>query len=409
MKDFSQRVIHCVCVLVVLLLFVPATCSVALGQGSPESDRDRALRLLWEEAKTTEALPLLEKLAKENPNDGQIAFSYGFALLGKVKLLKDPAARKETRVELRKWLKKAEALGVKDAILTSLLEQIPPDGGPDEVFSSIKEADDAMRDGEALYVSGKFAEAAEAYQRAFRADPKLYDAPLFTGDMYFKLGDLAKAEEWYMRAVQVNPEKETAYRYSATPLLRSRKLEEAKNRYIDAVIAEPYNRMSWSGLSQWAEVAGVQLGHPQVEVPKTVKSVLENKVHITVDPNDVDLKNDLNGTSAWTAYGPYRTSWFSTEFAKAHPKETSYRHSLREEVAALQAVVEAVKKRQKENKIQRLEPSLANLVKLSDEGLLEPFILYALVDEGIAKDYYEYKKTNRDKLKRYLVEYVTAR
>ena len=82
---------------------------------------------------------------------------------------------------------------------------------------------------------------------------------------------------------------------------------------------------------------------------------------------------------------------------------------MREEAAALQAVVEAVKQGQKEKKITQLDSSLANLVKLSDEGLLEPFILYALVDEGIAKDYYEYKKTNRDKLKRYLIEYVTAR
>jgi len=71
--------------------------------------------------------------------------------------------------------------------------------------------------------------------------------------------------------------------------------------------------------------------------------------------------------------------------------------------------VDAVKQGQKDKKIVQLDESLANLVKLSDAGLLEPFILYALVDEGIAKDYYEYKKTNREKLKRYLVEYVTAK
>jgi hypothetical protein len=191
--------------------------------------------------------------------------------------------------------------------------------------------------------------------------------------------------------------------------LRSRKLEEAKSRYIDAVIAEPYNRMTWSGLGQWAEVAGVQLGHPQVDVPKTVKSVIESKVHIVVDPNDVDLKSDATGTSAWTIYGRHRTSWLSQEFAKAYPNETSYRHSLREEAAALRGVVEAVKQGQKENKITKLDVSLANLVKLSDEGLLEPFILYALVDQGISKDYIDYRKTNRDKLRRYLVDYVTAR
>ena len=72
-------------------------------------------------------------------------------------------------------------------------------------------------------------------------------------------------------------------------------------------------------------------------------------------------------------------------------------------------MVEAVKQRQKENKITNLDLSLANLVKISDQGLLEAFILYALVDDGIAQDYMEYRKTNRDKLRRYMVEYVTVR
>lgn len=388
------------------------TAALSIGvsaQDSPQSERDRALRLLWDEAKTSAALPLLEKLAKERPDDGFVAFSYGFALLGKVKTLKDPEARKKTRIEIRKWLEKAASLGVKEPILVSLLELIPPDGGNDEIFSVVKEADDAMRDGEELYVNGDFARAAEAYQRALRADPKLYDAALFTGDMYFKLGDNAKAEEWYMRAVQINPEKETAYRYSATPLLRSGKLDEAKSRYIDAVIAEPYNRMSWSGLDQWAKVAGVKLGHPQIDIPSSVKNGEGNDVNISIDPKVVDSKGESTGLGAWMMYGIRRASWKMREFAKVYPNEKTYRHSLREEVGALQGVVEAVKQRQKDKKITQLDPSLASLMKLADEGLLEPFVLLALADEGIANDYWDYRKNNRDKLKRYLIEYVTAR
>ncbi|HSE30502.1 MAG TPA: tetratricopeptide repeat protein [Pyrinomonadaceae bacterium] len=407
MTNSFPRVLRYLCISLVLLL--PNLYTVAIAQDTSDAERERALKLLWEEAKAGAALPLLEKLAKERPTDGMVAFSYGFALLAKVRLQKDAALRKQTRIEARTWLVKARDLGVKDALLTSLLESLPKDGGNDDVFSSVKEADDAMRDGETLYVNGQFVEAAEAYQRALKADPKLYEAALFAGDMYLKAGQNEKAAEWFTRAQQISPDRETAYRYSATPFLRAGKLDEAKTRYIDAVIAEPYNRLTWNGLNQWAEAAGVRLGHPQVDVPKTVKSVIENNVHIAVDPNEVDLKSDVTGTSAWTAYGRYRTSWLSTEFAKAYPNETSYRHSLREEVAALQGVIELVKQQQKANKITRLDMSLANLVKLSDEGLLEPFILYALVDRGIAQDYSEYRKANRDKLRRYLVEYVTAR
>ena len=406
MTTLSQRMRRALCVTATILCLTTALCAVASAQEPSDPERDRAIRLLWEESKAAAALPLLEKLAKERPEDGFIAFSYGFALVGRVKVLKDPEARRQTRIEMRKWLEKAAKLGVKHPILTSLLEGIPADGGPDEVFSTVKEADDAMREGEALYVNGDFAAAAEAYQRAFRADPKLYDAPLFTGDMYFKLGQNAKAEEWYMRAVQVNPDKETAYRYSATPLLRSGKLDEAKIRYIDAVIAEPYNRMSWSGLGQWAKVAGAQLGHPQIDIPSSVKTDEGSGVSITIDPKVVD--SDSTGLGAWMMYGIQRASWKLSQFAKAYPNEKTYRHSLREEVAAFQGVVEAVKQRQKDKKIKQLDPSLASLVKLADEGLLEPFVLFALADEGISRDYSDYRKTNREKLKRYLIEYVTA-
>jgi tetratricopeptide (TPR) repeat protein len=408
MTNSFPRVVRYVCLASLLLFVTPSFCSVALAQVTSEDDRERALQLLWKDSKPAAALPLLEKLVKDRPDDGLLAFSYGFALLAKVKLLKDPAARKQTRMEARGWLVKAQDLGVNEPLLKSVLEGLPADGGIDETYSTVKEADDAMRDAEGFFVNGQFSEAAEAYQRALKADPKLYEAALFTGDMYFKLGQNDKAAEWYTKATQINPDRETAYRYSATPFLRSGKLDEAKSRYIEAVIVEPYNRMTWSGLNQWAEAAGVQLGHPQIDIPTTVESREGGNTQITIDPK-VGAKDDPAGTSAWNRYGFYRASWKLKEFAKAYPNETSYRHSLREEAAALQAVVEAVKQAQKEKKITQLDRSLANLVKISDEGLLEPFILFALVDEGIAKDYYEYKKTNREKLKRYLVEYVTAR
>lgn len=409
MINSFPRVVRYVCLASILLFVTPSFCSVASAQVTSEDDRERALQLLWRDSKPAAALPLLEKLVKDRPDDGLLAFSYGFALLAKVKILKDPAARKQTRVEARGWLVKAQDLGVNEPLLKSVLEGLPADGGIDETYSTVKEADDAMRDGESFFVNGQFNEAAEAYQRALKADPKLYEAALFTGDMYFKLGQNEKAAEWYTKATQINPDRETAYRYSATPFLRSGKLDEAKSRYIEAVIVEPYNRMTWSGLNQWAEAAGVQLGHPQIDIPTTVESKEGGNILITVDPKVVGNKDDSAGTNAWIRYGFYRTSWKLKEFAKAYPNEASYRHSLREEAAALEGVVEAIKQAQKEKKITQLDQSLANLVKLSDEGLLEPFILYALVDEGIAKDYYEYKKTNREKLKRYLVEYVTAK
>lgn len=379
----------------------------ASAQNPDEAERQRALSLLWQESRPEEALPLLEKLAQNNPADGEVLFAFGLALTAHAKLLKDPESRKSTRMKARTLMQRARDLGLKHPLLISVLESMPPDGGRDEVFSQNKSADDAMREGEMEYVKGNFSAAAVAYQRALEADPKLYEAPLFTGDMYLKLNQIDKAEEWYERAIKIDPDRETAYRYSATPLMRQGKLEAARARYIEAAIAEPYNRLVWAGLNRWADTAGVALRHPQIDIPSKVQPA-DSKVTLTVDPKMFEDEEDGTGTSSWLMYGLTRASWVAGEFSKAYPKETTYRHSLREEVAALSMVVRTIKDRQTAGKIKKLNQSLASLVKLSDEGLLEPFVLFALADQGIAADYVDYRTHNREKLRLYLVEYVTS-
>jgi len=108
-----------------------------------------------------------------------------------------------------------------------------------------------------------------------------------------------------------------------------------------------------------------------------------------------------------------RASWMtgkdgklSENFSRAYPNEKTYRHSLAEELDALRMVILSVKEQGKE--IKQLEPSLERLVKLNEAGLLEPYILFARADQGIAQDFAEYRKTKRDKLLRYLLEYVVT-
>ena len=59
-----------------------------------------------------------------------------------------------------------------------------------------------------------------------------------------------------------------------------------------------------------------------------------------------------------------------------------------------------------DKRTKNLSPSLARLKKLDEAGLLEAYILMARPDEGIAQDHPEYLKQNRDKLRRYMMEYV---
>jgi hypothetical protein len=111
-----------------------------------------------------------------------------------------------------------------------------------------------------------------------------------------------------------------------------------------------------------------------------------------------------NGTNHWLTYNLTRAAWANGEFAKAFPNEKAYRHSLREEAAALRTLAELAARDFESGKVKTLDPALASLVKLNNDGLIEAYILFARVDEGIAHDY----KAYRDKLRRYITEYVTA-
>lgn len=392
-------------VVVALLACVAPPALFAQVAANYEAEKERAIQLM-QNAKATEALPILERLSKSNPEDGQVMFYFGFAVLGNSQTLKDAAARKQARIRARAAMLKARESGFESPLMDSILESIPADGGEEPEYSANAEADAAMRAGEAAFVKGDLDTALAAYQRALALDPKLYAAALFAGDMYFKKGQALKAAEWYERAITIDPDRETAYRYSASPLMKAGKLEEARSRYVEAFMAEPFNRLARAGLVHWGEAAGVELAHPQIDVPTDVTPLKDNKMTININPGA--LATD-DGSSAWMMYGLTRASWATQKFAKEFPGEKAYRHTLREEAEALRSVVESVKTQTKDNKIKTLNPSLARLVKLHDEGLLEAYILYARVDQGIAQDYLEYRKTNRDKLRRYLMEYVTAK
>ncbi|HEV7904758.1 MAG TPA: tetratricopeptide repeat protein [Pyrinomonadaceae bacterium] len=394
-----------VVIVFVAALLMPAAPLFAQGVVNYEAEKQRALKLL-ENSKPTEALPILERLTESNPEDGQVMFYFGFATLAQAQTLTDTNARKQSRIRARAAMLKARELGYKSALLDSILESVPADGGEEQKYSANAEADRAMREGEASYVKGNLDAALASYQRALELDPKLYEAALFAGDMYFKKGQAFKAAEWYDRAIQIAPDRETAYRYSASPLMEAGKLEEARTRYIEAVIAEPFNRLAWAGMARWAEAAGVQLAHPKIDVPTSVTPLKDNKMTINISPDSLD-KDD--GSAAWMAYGISRAAWATSKFAKEFPNEKEYRHTLREEADALRMVVESVRIQTKDKKIKTLDASLARLVKLHDEGLLEAYILFARADKGIAQDYAEYRKTNRDKLRRYLSEYVAAK
>jgi tetratricopeptide (TPR) repeat protein len=380
--------------------------TVALAQDTPEyqAARQRALQT-YDENKFTEAVPLLEKVYAANASDVVVLSRLGFALYASTAAITDRETRRQTRARARTLLQRARELGDNSVLTQVTLDALEANEEGNVTYSDLQGADKAMREGEAAFAQGDFKKALDAYDRALATDPHLYEAALFKGDVYYKSDQQEKAGEWFARAIAIDPDRETAYRYWGDSLMKQGKMSDARDKFIEAFIAEPYTRLARAGLTQWGQRNNVTLAHPKIEIPASVTPLENGKMTINLDPGMVKDNND-DGSSAWMVYGIVRAAWATSDFAKQYPNEKVYRHSLKEEAAALRGVVEALSKQEKEKKIKKLTPSLENLVKLNRDGVLEAYILFARPDKGIAQDYPDYRRNNRDKLRRYVVEYV---
>jgi len=384
----------------ILVFLLLASFVTATAQDDP--DRKRAFQV-YGEGKYMDALPLFEQLALKYPEDPAVIENLGMLVFTQSAYLKTPEERKSARKRGRALLVQAQKLGANSTMLKALVEGIAPDGGEEGSFSPKQEIDEAMHEGEAAFAKGDFPKAIEMYQRALMLDPKLYEAALFTGDVYYKSADQIKAGEWFARAVAINPDRETAYRYWGDSLMKQGKVTEAGEKFVEAYIAEPYNRLARAGFVNWGDKVHVELAHPRVELPANVASKKEGEATLTLDPN-LFGKEKSGSAVAWMTYGLTRAGW-QEEFAKQYPNEKTYRHSLKEEAAAMRAALKVLSE-QKGGDANKIDPSLQVIQKLDKEGLLEAFILLALPDQGIASDFPAYRKSNVEDLRRYVKLYV---
>jgi tetratricopeptide (TPR) repeat protein len=357
---------------------------------------------LMDQNKYTDALPLIEKIIAAEPDNAQMHFYLGFGLLAQANITTSETAQRALRVRARSAFIKSKQLGNKDVLVDALIQSLPADGGIIASVSPNIEANRAMMEAEASFAQGKMDDALRLYQKALGLDPNIYEAALFSGDVFMHKEDYAQAEVWYQKAIKINPDRETAYRYSATPLMKQGKTDEARDRYIEAYISEPYSRFSVAGLSQWAQVTKTTLAHPDIDIPSDVTFDEKGDAKINLSMGAL-LSGKDDGSFAWISYGGTRSDWHKEKFAKTFPNETTYRHSLPEETDALQTVLALATS---DKKVKNLSPSLAKLKKLNDSGLLEAYLLLARPDRGIVQDFPAYRKANRAKLRQYVKEYV---
>jgi tetratricopeptide (TPR) repeat protein len=379
---------------------------------------------LFAQNKMEEALPVYEKLSADGNADWLVFSRLGFLVYNKLALSRNPQERKELADRARTALMRARELGDRTALTNSLINNLANGTPAITYYSEVGEADSYMQQAEIIFMKGDLPAAVELYKKAFEADPKLYDAAVYIGDACYKTpGKLEEAQEWYAKAVAINPNRAVAYRYWADDLMKLGKVQEARDKFVEAYISQPTDRLAVAALATWAKGQNITLSQPLVKIPVTIEMTANGYV-VTVAAGAINnstpvkipfveqstpgtYSSALNSTlagnptlTAWLKYASGRVSW-SKKYVADHPNQTSVRNNLPEETFALRACISQLDANAKD-----LDPSLATLIKLDKDGVLEAFILLARGDQGIMQDYPAYLTQHRDILRRYVMTWV---
>ncbi len=357
-----------------------------------DPDREEAVRLI-NENKYLDALPILEKIILSYPDDADLWAHFGIAIIQNSVVLATPEERKDEQARGLKALKRAQQLGTDNVRALDLLDQFEDADGSDNFEAADPEVEKALREGEAYFGRGDYENAYKFYEKAHKLDPKNYEAVLFMGDCFYARKMYKEAEPLFAKAVDLDPDREMAHRFWGDSLLFQKRYAEAREKFIDAAIADPYGRMGWSSLSQWAEEAEEKFGFYEIVPPG-------NEIGGTIKIDEKLLRED-DGTLHWREYTKTRNKLepgvspsgaelpkFSTELAAWKSVATAFRQDLRA------------------GKVRYPDQGLVNLIRLDDEGLLESYILLLRPYDHFGDAYEGYRKTNRKKIRDFIVRYI---
>src|SRR5256714_4327724 len=246
-------------IFVLFLVILPSLSHVKAQTSQDAGDkikRGQALRL-FDQDKRLEALPLLEELAQQNPEDEDVTVALAASLVSHAATLTDQHAAASERLRAKGLLEKSGSTNTLAKNLLQLLSAIPEGG--DIQFSANPAVEQAMRAGEAAFSRRDYDEAIKNYSRVLEMESRNYAATLFIGNTFFRKNDFARAGEWYEKAIQLDPNVETAYRYYAEMQARKGDMAKSRSMLIHAAVAEPYNRMVWPDLMTWAALNDTKL------------------------------------------------------------------------------------------------------------------------------------------------------
>jgi len=360
--------------------------TVSANEGSAEL-RQRALDR-FHDTDCVDALALMRQVESAYPNDAVVFETIAACEMVQSHTATNDADRLAAQERERAAALRAQALGDNSPLLQLLLDELR---NP----SASVPLDASMAAAERAFSRGDLDEALRLYEEIAATHPNDYESRLFAGDVYFRRNDVAAAAQWFDAAIAVDPNRETAYRYAGDALDAAGETDAALDHYLNAVIAEPYSKMPWMGLKQWAQRHHVTLRRPHIPALAAPTTTAKGKaVQLTVNAD-----GDPALMAAQISYGVQRATYRDTQFRADHPNETTYRHSLGEESLALGSIILL-------DSPSDTPSPFADLKRLNDADVLEAYVLLSAADEGIAKDYPAYRAAHRDRLNAYLREFI---
>ena len=431
-----------------VVLFLSVSVSVAAQQAPPSSQQagsgsqQRALpagvpapqhrssfdaeRLQADEAyvhgKHPEALPLYEDLCEQDQTIPVFAERHGTLLLEKAEVTQDSKERAELQNQGIAELRRAQKLGDNSPLLVQTLYNasktpvgaavgapmgmLPLTVGYTHAGSAA--ADPLFRQAEQAFSQQNFAAAAPLYEKASEADPQWYVAALNAGDSYFRMKDWKNAGVWFAKAVAIDPNRETAYRYWGDALWASGDKMGSKAKFVDAIVAEPFTGGTWSKLEQWAGATKTPFIVVRVHRPEFTTQEGRLKVDAALE------KETGDGHASWLVYqrvrvehgapAPGQLMMAGASTANGEFTPNGYVHTLDEEMAALNAMLDDVQKKVAAGTVTeaKMEPGIRAMLELRKNGFLEPFVMLNFHDAGLRHGYPAYRAAHREVLVRYL-------
>lgn len=225
-----------------------------------------------------------------------------------------------------------------------------------------------LNKGEEYYGKGDYINAKEFYLKAIENDPSFYLAALYLGDCYLQEKEYSTALSYYQKANAINPNDYSTWYFQSTAYRNLGDYKKALDCYREALLNKPRHQNIMKALNGSQERLGITVNNSEF-VPKSL---------VIKKGDDVFIYFAEEGGTEWLAYANAKAIWLGEKTIPGL-KESNVQSmwSSTEEKQALISLLDGYYS-SKENDKRKNDDYLEKLYKITQDGLLDSFIIYEI-------------------------------